>query len=590
AIERLGIPQFDWWSEALHGVGRNGYSTTFPSCIGMAASFNPGLVEQVYTAVSDEARAKNTDLRKKGKVGKYQCLSFWTPNINIFRDPRWGRGQETYGEDVLMNSLMGQAVVRGLQGTSAGINGSQTGNKYLKLLACAKHFAVHSGPEKTRHSLDITTLSPRDLHETYLPAFKDLVTKSGVAEVMCAYQRFEGEPCCGSNKLLQQILRNDWGFKGLVVSDCGAISDFWREGRHHIVSTPSEAAAKGVIAGTDVECGSEYRTLDDAVKAGFITEEQINTSVLRLLELRFLIGEMDDDSLVEWTKIPMSVVNCKKHRELAREAARQSIVLLKNNGTLPLSSSAGNKRIMLMGPNAADSIMLWGIYYGQTPHSVTIKEGIENKIGSVAYNKGCELTTLTLDRSIFSSLTTIDGRPGIEASYWNNEQMQGEPLQTKVYNSPLSFDGGGDTAFEGGVNLFGFSARYKGKFTAAKDATIDLEYKYTSSLRLIVNGDTLMNRWKDDRYSYGSKQIKVKAGQEYAIQVDYKNRYQVASLGFDPKEKYATTVEEAVAAAKDAETIIFVGGISPLYEREETSVTTVGFDKGDRTSIELPQV
>lgn len=577
----IHIPQFDWWSEALHGVGRNGYSTTFPSCIGVASAFNPQLVEQIYTAVSDEARAKNTDLRRKGKVGKYQCLSFWTPNINIFRDPRWGRGQETYGEDVYMNSVMGQAVVRGLQGPKD--------SKYAKLLACAKHFAVHSGPEKTRHSLDINTLSARDLYETYLPAFQDLVQKAGVYEVMCAYQRFEGEPCCGSNKLLQQILRNDWGFKGLVVSDCGAISDFWRKNRHEVVSTSAEAAAKGVIAGTDVECGGEYRNLTEAVNKGFITEEQINTSVLRLLEMRFRLGEFDDDNLVEWTNIPTSVVNCKKHRELAREAGRQQMVLLQNkNNILPLAKS--NKGVMLMGPNAADSLMLWGIYYGQTPHSVTIQEGIENAIGKVPFYKGSELTEMTLDRSFYHAFRTMDGRKGMEAKYWNNEQMEGEPVLTKVYTNPLAFDGGGDTAFEGGVNLFNFSASYKGKFTAESNTEVLLDYKYTTSLRIIVNGDTLLNRWRDDRYSYGDKKIKVEKGKEYVVQIDYKNANQVASLGFEPKEKFSVSVEEAVAAAKDVETVIYVGGISPLYEREETSVTTVGFDKGDRTSIELPQV
>ena len=235
AIPRLGIPQFAWWSEALHGVGRNGHCTLFPSCIGMAASFDDTLLERIYTAISDEARAKNTAQRRHGKVDKYQGLSFWTPTVNIFRDPRWGRGQESYGEDPYMNARMGSAVVRGLQGPA--------GHKYMKLYACAKHFAVHSGPEKTRHYFDINDLSPRDLWETYLPAFKVLVQQAGVKEVMCAYQRFEGEPCCGSNRLLQQILRDEWGFRGLVVSDCGAISDFWRKGRHEVSESPAAAAA-----------------------------------------------------------------------------------------------------------------------------------------------------------------------------------------------------------------------------------------------------------------------------------------------------------------------------------------------------------
>lgn len=370
AIPRLGIPQFAWWSEALHGVGRNGVSTVFPSCIGMAASFDDALIERIFTAVSDEARAKNTAQRRKGSVDTYQGLSFWTPNINIFRDPRWGRGQETYGEDPYMNSRMGQAVVRGLQGPADG--------KYMKLYACAKHFAVHSGPEKTRHSFNIEALPPRDLWETYLPAFRDLVQQAGVKEVMCAYQRVDGDPCCGSNRLLQQILRDEWGFKGLVVSDCGAISDFWRPGAHGVSADAAAASAKAVISGTDVECGGEYRHLPDAVKAGQITEEQINKSVVRLLEARFELGDFDPDELVPWTKIPESVVACKEHKELALQMAREQMVLLHNrNNTLPLKKDAG--KIMVMGPNAADSVMLWGIYYGQPTHSVTILEGIQAK-------------------------------------------------------------------------------------------------------------------------------------------------------------------------------------------------------------------
>ncbi|MDE6694017.1 MAG: glycoside hydrolase family 3 protein, partial [Muribaculaceae bacterium] len=293
AIERLGIPAFDWWSEALHGVGRNGLCTVFPSCIGMAASFDDDLIEDVFTAVSDEARAKNTLARSLGKQGKYSGLSFWTPNINVFRDPRWGRGQETYGEDPYMNGRMGLRVVRGLQGDGT--------SRYYKLLACAKHYAVHSGPEKTRHSFNIENLPQRELWETYLPAFKTLVQDGNVREVMCAYQRFEGDPCCGSDRLLQSILRNEWGFDGMVVSDCGAIDDFYKKGRHETAKDAPEAAASGVRAGTDVECGSVYRNLPDAVRRGDISEDDINTSVKRLLTERFRLRDMDHDSLVEWT-------------------------------------------------------------------------------------------------------------------------------------------------------------------------------------------------------------------------------------------------------------------------------------------------
>ena len=465
AVPRLGIPEFAWWSEALHGVGRNGYATLFPSCIGMAASFDDVLLEQIYTAISDEARAKNTVQRKTGKVGKYQGLSFWTPNINIFRDPRWGRGQETYGEDPYMNSRMGLAVVRGLQGP--------TDSKYAKLYACAKHFAVHSGPEKTRHHFNIEDLSPRDLWETYLPAFKDLVQKGGVKEVMCAYQRFEGEPCCGSTRLLQHILRDEWGFNGLVVSDCGAIADFWKPGRHGVSRDAAAASAKAVLSGTDVECGYEYKLLPDAVKAGEITEEQVDVSVKRLLEARFELGDFDPDSLVEWTKIPESVVACREHRDLALRMAREQMVLLQNkNNILPLKKDA--RGIMVMGPNAADSTMLWGIYFGKPLHSVTVLEGIRQKIGDVAYDQACDITDMTV-------------------------------RETRAGKSTETADG-------------------------------------STTLQLTVTGEK------------------------------------------------TNTISDVLNAAKDAETIIFVGGISPNLEKEQDKVVATGFDNGDRTSIELPQV
>ena len=300
AIKRLGIPQFEWWSEALHGVARNGFATVFPNTTGMASSFDDALLERIYTAVSDEARAKNNIARHEGTIKKYQGLSIWTPNINIFRDPRWGRGQETYGEDPYLTTRMGLAVVRGLQGPE--------NYKYRKLLACAKHFAVHSGPEWNRHSFNIENLPERDLWETYLPAFKSLVQQGHVAEVMCAYQAVDGQPCCANTRYLQQILRNEWGFKGLVVSDCGAIGDFFRPGRHNFAKDAGESSAKAVLAGTDVECGGNYAALPDAVKAGQITEEQINTSVKRLLKARFELGDFDDESVNKWEQIPESVI------------------------------------------------------------------------------------------------------------------------------------------------------------------------------------------------------------------------------------------------------------------------------------------
>lgn len=578
AIERLGIPAFDWWSEALHGVGRNGLSTVFPSCIGMAASFDDDLIEEVFTAVSDEARAKNTLARRQGKVGKYKCLSFWTPNINVFRDPRWGRGQETYGEDPYQNGRMGLRVVRGLQGDGS--------SKYYKLHACAKHYAVHSGPEKTRHRFNIENLPARDLWETYLPAFKTLVQEGDVQQVMCAYQRFEGDPCCGSNRLLQHILRDEWGFKGLVVSDCGAIGDFYREGRHEVSKDAPAASAKGVLSGTDVECGSVYKNLPAAVSRGDISEADIDVSVRRLLTDRFELGDFDPDSLVSWTSIPMSVVSSPEHLALARKMGREQMVLLKNNGVLPLSPD--DKGIMVMGPNAADSTMLWGIYYGQPAHTVTVLEGLNARAGrQLPYSRACAVTQMTDRESVFAGFTS-EGKPGLSARYWNNTSMEGTPDVETRYTSAIQLDNGGNTVFAPGVNLTNFTARISGTYHSDADETLTMIYNNDDGLRIIIDGDTVHERWKTDPLGFRDRQLKVEKGRDYDITVEYMQLEDDATLNFDLLRTKAVTPADAVAAAGDAETVIFVGGISPAYEREEASVREPGFDNGDRTSIELP--
>lgn len=579
AIERLGIPSFDWWSEALHGVGRNGLATVFPSCIGMAASFDDDLIEEVFTAVSDEARAKNTLARREGKNGKYKGLSFWTPNINVFRDPRWGRGQETYGEDPYMNGRMGLRVVKGLQGDGTG--------KYYKLHACAKHYAVHSGPEKTRHSFDIERLPARELWETYLPAFKMLVKNGKVQQVMCAYQRFEGSPCCGSDRLLNSILRYDWGFDGLVVSDCGAIGDFYREGRHEVSKDAKAASALGVLSGTDVECGGVYKNLPGAVKRGDVKESDIDVSVKRLLKGRFELGDFDPDSIVPWTSIPMSVVSSVKHRELARKMAREQMVLLKNNGILPLSPDAAN--IMVMGPNAADSTMMWGIYYGQPAHTVTALEGLNARTGrKLPYTRACAVTRMTDQESVFGNFHCSKGK-GMEASYWNNTGMSGQPDVEVVYTSAISLDNGGNTAFAPGVNLTNFTTRIKGTYIADRDEILRMVYNNDDGLRIIINGDTVHNRWKTDPLNFRDREFAVEKGKKYDIEVDYMQLEDDATLNFDILCSRDVTPADAVAKAKDAEVVIFIGGISPAYEREEAKVNEPGFDNGDRTSIELPE-
>jgi beta-glucosidase len=383
AIERLGIPQWNWWSEALHGVGRNGKATVFPITMGLASTFDDALVQRCFDVVSTEARAKYNIARKEGHMKIYECLSFWTPNINIFRDPRWGRGQETYGEDPYLTSRMGMAVVRGLQG--------EEGHRFLKLYACAKHFAVHSGPEWNRHSFDVENLPVRDLWETYLPAFKDLVTKAKVREVMCAYQRYDGEPCCGNNRLLQQILRNEWGFDGLVTSDCWAVDDFWKSGRHGFSKTKEDAISHAVLSGTDVECGETFHSLTDAVKEGKITEAKIDKSLTRLLKGRYELGDLDDPSIVEWSNIKADTIDCQTHKNMALEAARRSIVLLQNNkNILPLNAET---KVLVMGENAIDSTMMWGNYNGFPSHTTTILEGLQQIGKNVQYLSGVPMIT-----------------------------------------------------------------------------------------------------------------------------------------------------------------------------------------------------
>ena len=393
-IERLGIKKYNWWNEALHGIARNGLATVFPMPIGLAATFDTEAVHDMFVTVSDEARAKNTKAAAEGSYERYEGLTVWTPNINIFRDPRWGRGIETYGEDPYLTATLGVEVVKGLQCLGE--------DKYDKMHACAKHFAVHSGPEWNRHTFNAENISPRDLYETYLPAFEALVKEGNVKEVMCAYNRFEGDPCCGSDQLLIHILRNEWDYQGIVVSDCWAISDFYREeNSHHTHPDSASASSAAVLSGTDLECGNSYQSLVDGVKRGFIKESDIDISVKRLLKARYELGEMDNPEDVSWTKIPYSIVASKEHHEQALEMARKTMTLLQNkNNILPIKR--GGKTIAVMGPNANDSIMQWGNYNGEPASTITILEGIRSVAGKddkIIYVPGCSWveTTLTLD-------------------------------------------------------------------------------------------------------------------------------------------------------------------------------------------------
>ena len=584
AIPRLGIKKFYWWSESLHGAANMGNVTVFPEPVGMAASFNPNLLYQVFDVASTEFRAQyNQRMLNGGEDEKFHSLSVWTPNVNIFRDPRWGRGQETYGEDPYLTSVMGTQVVRGLQGPET--------SKYRKLWACAKHYAVHSGPEYTRHTANLTDVSVRDLWETYLPAFKTLVEDAKVREVMCAYQRLDDEPCCGNARLLQQILRDEWGFQYLVVSDCGAISDFHQN--HKTSSDKVHAAKVGTLAGTDVECGWDYvyRSIPEAVSRGFITEAEVDKHVIRLLEGRFDLGEMDDPSLVEWSKIPHSAMSTKESAQKALTMARQSIVLLQNKGSvLPLK--AGKERIAVIGPNADNRMMMWGNYNGTPNHTVTILDGIGGKLKKkqFVYFQGCDLVNDKVMDGLMDSDCQMGGRKGLRGTFWNNTQMEGKPVTTQYYTAPLAVTTAGFHNFAPNVNITDFSAKYETTFTPKSAGEYVINVEGTGHYEVWVNGER-----KQHEHSWRTTPtrtvLQAEANQPYQIEIRYAF---VQGWGADLKinvaEEEQINYQTLIDQLKGIETVVFVGGISPALEGEEMPVNVEGFRGGDRTSIELPRV
>lgn len=584
AIPRLGIKKFNWWSEALHGLANNGNVTVFPEPVGMAASFDDQLLYRIFDAVSDETRAKYNDAMQKGEENRrFLSLSVWTPNVNIFRDPRWGRGQETYGEDPYLTSRMGISVVKGLQGPVDA--------KYRKLLACAKHFAVHSGPEWSRHSLNINNLDVRDLYETYLPAFKALVQQADVREVMCAYQRLDDEPCCGNTRLLQRILREEWGYKYLVVSDCGAVTDFYTS--HKVSSDAVHAASKAVLSGTDVECvwqNYPYRTLPEAVGHGLIKEEDINKNLMRVLTGRFDLGEMDNDSIVPWTKIPLSVVNNEEHRKLALDMALESMTLLQNkNGILPLSKNI--RKIAVIGPNANDKPMLWGNYNGTPVRTITILDGITSKLSArkVLYDKGCDLVEDKVTESYLSRCAK-DGKKGIKATYWNNPDLKGDVVATQQIVNPIKLTTAGQHEFASGVKLEGFSATYETEFTPTVSEEIVFKCGATGSFELFVNGQSIA-KYSNWRTLPSRVPLKVESGKKYNIEIRYAqlNDWQ-ANIEFDFGKEVNIDFNDLIQRLKGVDVVMFVGGLSTLLEGEEMPVSYPGFKGGDRTDIELPAV
>ena len=580
AIPRLGIKRFQWWSEALHGVANMGNVTNFPEPVGMAASFNPSLVQRVFDAVSTEGRAKWNELLRSGKdVTRFHALSYWTPNVNIFRDPRWVRGQETYGEDPYLTSQMGCAVVRGLQGPEDA--------KYRKTWACAKHYAVHSGPEWSRHTANLTEVSARDMHETYLPAFKALVQDAQVREVMCAYQRLDDEPCCSHQRLLQQILRDEWGFKYLVVSDCGAVTDI--HSSHKTASDAVHSSARAALAGTDVECGYnyDYRKLPEAVRRDLIKESEVDKHVIRLLEGRFDLGEMDDPSLVEWSKIPSSVLESKEHLQLALDMARQTMTLLQNrDGILPLKPG---EKVAVIGPNADDKPLMWGNYNGTPTTTITVLEGIRQFNKKVKYLKACDLTDNRILTPLFDQLS-FEGKPGIKGTFWNNVKREGKPVTTEYYKSPISKTTAGNYQFAPGVNLTDFSATYQTVLRPRQSGEVVINVESVSNFQVLVNGE-VKQRHATWRVTPTRTPIQVEAGQEYAIEIRFAH---IPTYGASLKVNIGTEslidYQQIVRELKGYDKVIFVGGIAASLEGEEMPVHIDGFRGGDRTHIELPAV
>ena len=583
AIPRLGIKKFFWWSEALHGAANMGNVTVFPEPIAMASSFNPDLLYKCFDIASTEFRAQYNhrmhDL--KGEDEKFHSLSVWTPNVNIFRDPRWGRGQETYGEDPYLTSVMGVQVVKGLQGPEDA--------KYRKLWACAKHYAVHSGPEYTRHSANLTNVSPRDMWETYMPAFKRLVQDAKVREVMCAYQRLDDDPCCGSQRLLQTILRDEWGFEYLVVSDCGAVSDFYES--HKSSSDATHASAKATIAGTDVECGYgyAYRSIPEAVKRGFITEAEVDKHVIRLLEGRFDLGEMDDPSLVEWSKIPYSAMSTKASAATSLEMARQSIVLLQNNnGILPLQK--GKEKIAVIGPNADNTPMMWGNYNGQPNHTITILDGIKGKQKKVFYTQGCDLTYDKVLESLLATQCSFDGKKGMKGTFWNNRRMEGKPVTTQYYTQPLAVTTFGMHNFAPGVQLEDFSAKYETDFTPSEAGEYVVNVDGCGQFELYLDGERKFHHriW---RTTPNHIVIQAEKGKTYHIEVRFSHvQTYNANLAINIAKEYPIDYQTVINQLQGIDKVVFVGGISAALEGEEMPVDIDGFKGGDRTHIELPAV
>ena len=591
AIPRLDVPEYDWWSEGLHGVARSGYATVFPQAIGLAATWDIPLMHEVAVTISTEARAKNSDALRKGIHSIYYGLDFWSPNINIFRDPRWGRGQETYGEDPFLTSRLGVAFVEGMQGDDPN---------YYKVIATPKHFAVHSGPENTRHTANVDA-SPHDLEDTYLPAFRATVTEAKAGSVMCAYNSVDGQPACANTMLLADTLRKTWGFNGYVTSDCAAISDI--SAGHRFSPDIEHAAVAGVRAGTDTSCGWEYSALVKAVHEGLITEKELDVSVKRLFTARFELGLFDDPAKVKYAQIPISANDSPEHRKLALDVAGKSIVLLKNDGVLPLKKTA---KVAVIGPNAASLAAIEGNYNGIPSTPVLPLAGMETMFGAanVKYAQGAPYVSelsLPVPRTAFHP-SAGDARFGLKGEYFDNADFRGAPAMTRL-DDQVEFDWNSASP-DKSVDASRFGVRWTGTI----EVPVAGDYEFSFALAPCYScGDTdSVKLFFDDKpitdQPVAANEVRPSLlkpftlhfadTRPHAIHIEYTHTvpFMGAGITLDWKPAIDAEREAAVAAAKQADVVIAFVGLSPELEGEEMPVHVEGFDGGDRTSIELPAV
>jgi len=583
AVPRLGIPAYDWWNEVLHGVARTPFRvTSYPQAIGMAATWDTSSLYRMADYSALEGRAVHNKAIELGRTReRYLGLTYWTPNINIFRDPRWGRGQETYGEDPFLTAMLARAFVRGLQGEDA---------KYLKAAACAKHYAVHSGPEPSRH-IDNFNPSAYDLWDTYLPAFKELIVNANVAGVMCAYNAVNTQPCCANDLLMNDILRKQWKFTGYVTSDCWAIDDFFKYHKTHKDSVT--AAVDGVVHGTDIECGtSVYYTLYNGVKAGLIKEDLLDVSLRRLFMIRYRLGMFDPPSMVKFAQTPASVLESAGHKAHALKMAHQSIVLLKNeNKTLPLKKTI--KKIAILGPNADNRISVLGNYNGNPSKVMSLLDGLKDKLGNtveIIYEPAINFVNDTM--LAYEDVTdryTWEGNKGFKAEYFDNRDLQAPVVITRTETRIDNFWQEGQHVVEG-IKANNFSVRYTSNYTATKDGFITFEVEADDGYRFLINGRQVINAWQRNRWGARTYKLETKKDSVYKLVLEYWQGEGKANVALRAGNFKRADFDAIGNKVKDADVIIYAGGISPQLEGEEMPVNAPGFNGGDRTSILLPAV